>query len=161
MVFIDGDNTNISVRNNLHTTIEYKNLKNYFEHLKGFQGISFCVPFLYGKEQNDFRDYLYKGLNFRIIGRTPKKIWNEALKRVELKTDMDTWLVVDMLKNIHLYKTAILFSGDSDFEPVVKYLCEQDKIVIVVSTRKSMSKELQKIVGIRYCFYIENLKGVI
>ena len=33
--------------------------------------------------------------------------------------------------------------------------------VIVVSTKKSMSKELQKIVGKKHCFYIENLKGVI
>ena len=59
------------------------------------------------------------------------------------KGDLDVELACDMLENKNNYKTAILFSGDSDFVYLVNKLKEQDKTIICISQSSSISNELK------------------
>jgi uncharacterized LabA/DUF88 family protein len=49
-----------------------------------------------------------------------------------------------MSQKIDNYDTAILFSGDSDFVPVVEFVKRKKRKVIVISSRGHIAKELIK-----------------
>ena len=54
------------------------------------------------------------------------------------------------MKNINAYDTLVMFSGDSDFEYLVKHLKQQGKVVICISCRGSISKELIRVASKYY-----------
>lgn len=68
----------------------------------------------------------------KFIGKTPK-------------CNFDVEMTMDMLTKIHKYDTVVLFSGDSDFGGLLSYLKEKGKKIIVVCSRKRMSKELDAV----------------
>lgn len=59
-----------------------------------------------------------------------------------IKGNLDVELTIDAVHNRDDFQTFILFSGDSDFEALIKYLKAQGKYCIVVSTKKHISIEL-------------------
>jgi len=61
------------------------------------------------------------------------------------KCNFDVEMTMDAITKIHRYDTLMLFSGDSDFGELLKYLKSKDKKVIIVSTRDRMSKELEEV----------------
>ncbi len=61
------------------------------------------------------------------------------------KCNFDVEITMDMLQKIEKYDSVVLFSGDSDFVKLLSYLKNKGKKVIVICTRKSMSKELDQI----------------
>lgn len=69
--------------------------------------------------------------NGKFLGKTPK-------------CNFDVEMTMDMLIKIHKYDTVMLFSGDSDFGDLLRYLKEAGKKVVVVCTRNRMSKELEE-----------------
>ena len=56
------------------------------------------------------------------------------------KGNLDIELALDAYIEKNNYNILVLFSGDSDFEYLLKIL--KDKYIIIVSTRKHISKEL-------------------
>lgn len=60
------------------------------------------------------------------------------------KGNLDVELTIDSLHNLSRYDSVILFSGDSDFEPLIKYLKSYHKNCLVVSTKGHISLELIK-----------------
>ena len=46
------------------------------------------------------------------------------------------------MKMIEEFKTLVLFSGDSDFDYLIKILKSRGKRVVVISTKYHISKEL-------------------
>ncbi|MFH1402541.1 MAG: NYN domain-containing protein [Patescibacteria group bacterium] len=68
----------------------------------------------------------------------------ENITLLQPKANFDVEIAVDMLGQIDNYDNFILFSGDSDFVPLVKKLQEQNKRVIAVSGRKMFSGLLRK-----------------
>ena len=67
-----------------------------------------------------------------------------------MKGNLDVELVVDALISIDQYDTFILFSGDSDFIPLLRALKEKGKEVIVYSTQGLSARELLAEPGIVY-----------
>ena len=47
--------------------------------------------------------------------------------------------------NLNNYDTAMLFSGDSDFGGLLKYLKSCGKKIVIVCTRNRMSRELEEV----------------
>jgi len=68
----------------------------------------------------------------KFLGKTPK-------------CNFDVEMAMDMLIKIHKYDTVMLFSGDSDFGDLLRYLKEAEKKVVVVCTRNRMSTELEEV----------------
>ena len=60
------------------------------------------------------------------------------------KANFDVEIALDAREFVNSYDTLVLFSGDSDFDYLVKMLRERGKRVIVVSSRHHISKELIK-----------------
>lgn len=60
----------------------------------------------------------------------------------EWKGDFDVELAIDALDHLQEYDTAILLSGDGDFAPIVKRMKEHNKIVVVMSAKHHISREL-------------------
>lgn len=72
------------------------------------------------------------------------KFIRTGVKRVIGKGNLDIELALDMTHRLRSYDTAILLSGDSDFEPAVRFVQEKGKKAIVISSRGHISRELAR-----------------
>jgi uncharacterized LabA/DUF88 family protein len=61
------------------------------------------------------------------------------------KCNFDVEIAMDMIRKVEKHDTVLLFSGDSDFAGLLRYLKHQGKKVVVVSARKPMSRELKEV----------------
>ena len=59
-------------------------------------------------------------------------------------------LAIDALNDIEHYDTAILVTGDSEFEPLIEALQARGKRVIVMATSQNVAIELRNAVGVNY-----------
>jgi len=64
------------------------------------------------------------------------------------KCNFDVEITMDMITKSEKYDTVMLFSGDSDFGGLLRYLKSKGKKVVVVCTRNRMSKELQVVADV-------------
>jgi len=58
------------------------------------------------------------------------------------KANFDVEITIDVLEMIDKFDTLVLFSGDSDFDYLIRKLRAKGKRVIVISTKHHISKEL-------------------
>jgi len=58
------------------------------------------------------------------------------------KANFDVEIAVDVTHNLSNFDTLVLFSGDCDFEYLLKFLRGQNKTVIVFSRAGHVAKEL-------------------
>lgn len=115
------------------------------------------------KNKHKFFTFLKKGLGFEVRKKELKriKIVDENLgERIKEKGDMDVEITVDAMYHINKYDTAIFFTGDSDFLPLINHLKNNDKKVYILSSRNNISEELRT-AGHGYCdvLSIENIWG--
>lgn len=91
-----------------------------------------------------FYTYLKKGLGFVVRKKPLKQIHSTSDKGaiVTEKGNMDVELVIDAVHKVKDYEEAILFSGDSDFLALVKFIRNRGKKAYIYSTRTNISKEL-------------------
>ena len=123
----------------LYWDVDYRKLKNTFSSIDGFNAIYFYTPEF--DEVNDrhkrFRSFLKNELGFIIVSK-PLKKYEDGTQ----KANFDVEIALDMRNHIDNYTTAVLFSGDSDFAYLVKFLRQQEKTIIGFSHRTSISREL-------------------
>ena len=94
-------------------------------------------------------------LGFTLVTKDLKRIQVENDKWV-YKANFDVEMTADILLDKKEYDIFILFSGDSDFEYLVKILKKLEKQVFVYASRKTLSWEL-KLAATHY-FFLENIK---
>lgn len=97
--------------------------------------------------EGKFRFYVYleKALQF-VVRKKP-------LKQIKAQTDhglivtekgnMDVEMSIDVVNQIDRYDEAVLFSGDSDFLALVRYVRNKGKKVYIYSSRNNVSTELR------------------
>ena len=163
-VFIDASNVHISVRDNLYVTendipkefnqydaknlcwsVDYRKLNTYFQNIQGYSGINFYTPYFTGTPAVHFRNLLTQTLAFNVVEK-PVKVYKDGAR----KANFDVEMAVDAVSGLDGYNTLVIFSGDSDFEYLVKYLKQQGKVVICISCRGSIAKELIQVVSKYY-----------
>ena len=141
-VFIDAANIYYSQRT-LGWKIDYAKLMAYFAsqcRLKEARfytaqmGDSVAESWLHGKIAN---------CGYVVISKKAKDIRISG-GRIVRKGNLDAELIIDALNNAARYDTCILMSGDGDFEPLVRDLRRKGKGVLVLSTKKHVSRELIK-----------------
>lgn len=139
-VFIDAANIFYSQRT-LKWRVSYEKLKKYFERELNLQKI-----FIYTArdekrpEQEKFIKMLIS--NGFIVRTKPVKQIRIANGIYQWKADFDVELTMDMLDHLEQYDSAILLSGDSDFAPVIDRVKKHNKLVMVMSVKGHISKEL-------------------
>lgn len=94
--------------------------------------------------KHKFYTYLKKGLKFVVRKKPLKRILtNSEFGTIEEKGNMDVEIAIDMVNQIRNYNEAILFSGDSDFMALIKFIHSHQKKVFVYSSRNNISSELR------------------
>lgn len=103
--------------------------------------------------KHKFFTFLKKGLGFEVRKKELKriKIVDDNLgEHIKEKGDMDVEITVDAMYHINKYDSAIFFSGDSDFLPLINHLRKNNKKVYILSSRNNISEELRTS-GDGYC----------
>lgn len=101
-----------------------------------------------------FLTFLKKGLGFEVVKKELKTIYlrdndgnilYDASGKAESreKGNFDVEITIDALRNLLAYDTAIFFTGDSDFLPLINYLRHSQKKVYIFSTKGCVSSELK------------------
>jgi uncharacterized LabA/DUF88 family protein len=146
-VFVDGSNMFYSQRE-LGWHFEYNKILQYFT-----KGMELVNAFYYtgydgdfGSEREDFFKALMR-MGFTVRVKKIKSMWDRKTGREVVKSNLDVEIVIDMFNTINHYDTAILFSGDGDFERAVELLRSRGKKVIVVAVDTMTALELRNAVG--------------
>lgn len=95
--------------------------------------------------KHKFFTYLKKGLDFEVRKKELKRIviHGHMGDSVQEKGNMDVEITIDALHNLSKYNIAILFTGDSDFLPLVTYIRTRGKKVFIFSSKNNVSQELR------------------
>lgn len=142
-IFIDAANIFYSQKT-LGWRLDYEKFLAYWEKSGKITGSYFYTAVIStNKAQLDFFKALKK-LGYEVISKEVKIINDRRNKKTIQKGNFDVKLAIDIVLKAKEFDTAILASGDSDFEPVIEYLHTIKKKVIVVSARGHVSKELVK-----------------
>ncbi len=149
-VFIDGANLFFTQRH-LGWQIDFSRLMAFF--MSGYAPVqaNYYVPASEPvSEENAAFTRVLTAHGYRITSKPVKKIVNKETGVIVMKGNLDVELVVDALSGADQYDTFILFSGDSDFLPLLRALKEQGKEVQVYSTQGLSARELLAEPGIAY-----------
>ena len=138
IVFVDAANLESSLKD-LGWRMDYQKLYDYFSKNTNLYATRFyCVRFNNAEQGNFFT--ALKKMGFKLITKKMKiiKDGNNTIRKANFDVEI-TYDAVDLRKK---YDNLVLFSGDSDFEYLIKKLRGHKKITIVVSTSYHISKEL-------------------
>lgn len=143
-VFIDASNIYHSFKK-LGWMIDFLRLKEYLENKTELESIYYYTAYdsEYSK-QRKFLDFL------EIIGYVVRKKKVKFIKDSNResggfhKGNLDVELTIDTVYSRNNFQSFILFSGDSDFEALIKYMKSYRKNCIVISTKDHVSIELLK-----------------
>lgn len=139
-VFIDAANIFYSQKT-LGWSIDFQKLKAYFEHECQLVDLYFYTGRIgENPKQAKFLDKL-EHYGYKVRSKEVKVIW-VSKNTFERKGSLDAELIIDALKKSNDFDTCILMSGDSDFAPLLDELKAQGKRVIVMSTKRHVSREL-------------------
>lgn len=139
-IFIDVANIIYSLKD-LGWKADYKKIQNYFINNSKLVDIYFYYS---TRKENLGQARLIEMLvrkGFKIRIKEVKVIRIKG-NNVMYKGNCDVELAIDMIDVMPSYDTGILFSGDSDFAPLIKYVQKYGKKVIAISTRGHISKEI-------------------
>ncbi len=141
IVLIDVANLEQSVKS-LGWWVDYRNLFHFFETHTHWVGIRYYCPHFNDERQDKFFTVLKKA-GFKLITK-PLKVINEMDKAKGniRKANFDVEITLDAMTFFNDYDTLILFSGDSDFDSLIKRLRQNGKKAIVISSRYHISREL-------------------
>jgi uncharacterized LabA/DUF88 family protein len=92
--------------------------------------------------KHKFFTYLSKSLKFRVVKKPLKQISEDDGTIME-KGNLDVEMTIDVIHNIKNYETAIFFTGDSDFLPLITYIRNRGKRAYVFSSKNNISNELR------------------
>lgn len=142
----------------LRWSIDYKKLKDFFVILGDYRGTRFYTAQFDGEGHHNFRYFLDKNLKFKLITKPLKEYEDHTLETPHRKANFDVEIAVDSTFSIDDFDTMILFSGDCDFEYLIKFLRGNGKVVIGLSRSGHIAKELPA--ALSHYFDIANFRSV-
>lgn len=141
-VFIDASNIYHSFKK-LGWKIDFLKLLNYLKKQMDFGRIYFYTA--YDPEhlkQRRFLDFL-EMIGYTVRTKKVKFIKDATVEEGGFrKGNLDVELTIDAVHNRDDFQSFVLFSGDSDFEALCKYMRGFRKNCIVISTKDHVSVEL-------------------
>jgi len=143
VVMIDAANLESSVKE-LNWWVDYDKLRHLFDG-DGLIDIRFYSVHHGTDNQSKFFTFL-KHHNYTLITKPLKIIKQSDIAAGDLrKANFDVEIAVDAVEMKDVFDTFVLFSGDSDFDYLLKYLKKKGKTTIVVSAKHHIAKELIEI----------------
>lgn len=159
-IFIDASNLESSVRSmfvndkdvtdefrnvvsaDLSWRVDYRAMKDFFESIFSVGYIGFYSPRFETELQDKFFSFLKWELWFKIKTKLLKIYLDHTEENPHRKANFDVEMAVDMTDMYDDFDICILFSGDCDFEYLIKFLRGKGKIVIVFSKKGNVAKEI-------------------
>jgi len=140
LVVIDAANLESSVKS-LGWWIDYIKLRDLFNKQRLVEIRDYCVAHN-TNNQNKFFAFLKKN-GYKLITKPLKIIKAPEIERGDIrKANFDVEITIDVLEMLDKFDTLVLFSGDSDFNYLIKKLRLKGKQVVVISTKHHISREL-------------------
>lgn len=122
--------------------VDYEKFKLFFQNLSDLKEIRFYSPDFQTESHRKFFWFLDKALKIKLITKPLKEYFDHSLSCPHRKANFDVEIAVDAIFSLNSYETFILFSGDCDFEYLLKFLRGQNKEAIVFSRFGHVAKEL-------------------
>jgi uncharacterized LabA/DUF88 family protein len=161
-MFVRADDIPDNLKNlptdSLRWAMDYKKLNDFLKSLGDFKGVRFYTAEFDGDGHHRFRYFLSKNLKFKLITKPLKEYEDHTQEAPHRKANFDVEIAVDSTFSINDYDTAILFSGDCDFEYLVKFLRGNGKVVIGFSRSGHVAKELPP--ALSHYFDIANFRSI-
>lgn len=142
----------------LRWSVDYRKLNGFFKTVGDFQGIRFYTAEFDGEGHRNFRYFLSKGLGFKIKSKPLKEYEDHTPDAPHRKANFDVEIAVDSTFSMNDFDTLILFSGDCDFEYLIKFLRGNGKVVIGFSRSGHVAKELPP--ALSHYFDIANFRSI-
>jgi len=140
LVIMDAANLESAVKS-LGWWIDYVKLRDLFDKEKLVEIRDYCVHHNTDNQNKFFTFLKYQG--FVLVTKPLKIIKHKDIEEGDLrKANFDVEITIDVMKRINKFDTLVLFSGDSDFDYLIRTLKGEGKNVIVISTKYHISKEL-------------------
>lgn len=156
-VVIDAANLEKSSQS-LNMKVHYTRLKRLFRESSDLKEIRFYTATFSTTTHQGFLESLRRR-GYQLVTKPIKEIANKNIEGKIRKANFDVEITMDVLDHLNEFDVLILFSGDSDFECLVKRIRDRGKKVFVFSTRYHISKEL--IYSCNHYFDIRKFKDYI
>ena len=143
---------------NLRWSVDYRKLNDFFKSVGNFQEVKFYTPEFENDGHRNFRYFLDKGLKFKLKTKPLKEYDDHTEEVPHRKANFDVEIATDATFTMNNYNTLILFSGDCDFEYLIKFLRGNGKIVIGFSRSGHIAKELPP--ALSHYFDIANFRSL-
>ncbi len=157
LVLIDGANM-FYTQQDMGWTLDWKKVTVYLKNKWDVGDVRYYT----GIKDNDVKmqKYLkYLGyIGIKVASKPLKQIKDRVGNLLMYKSNFDVEMAVDAMLKMKKYDVLVLFSGDSDFDYLVKILKIFSKDVWVFSTRAMISWELK--LSANYIF-LEDIKNQI
>lgn len=121
--------------------VDYSKFKKFFSDICNLQNIKFYSANFGSASHDKFLSFL-KHLKFGLKTKPLKEYKDHTDNHPHRKANFDVEIAVDVVHSMYNWDTFILFSGDCDFEYLLKFLRGQNKIVVVFSRSGHVAKEL-------------------
>jgi uncharacterized LabA/DUF88 family protein len=96
--------------------------------------------------KHKFFQYLKEELGFNVVKKPLKRILHtdsDGRRFFLEKGNMDIEMTIDLVRFVDDYDIAVLFTGDSDFLAVLRFLRARGKKAFIFSSRNNISRELR------------------
>ena len=138
-VFIDAANLELSAKDR-GWKVNYKKLHKWLHELGKIIYIGFFTVRFNNREHDNFLTVLKK-TGYKLTTK-PLKLIKDRKKGRLRKANFDVEIAVEAIKRIEEFDTFILFSGDSDFDYLLKEVKAKGKKTVVISMKYHIAKEL-------------------
>lgn len=122
--------------------VDYEKLNIFFHGVCDVKTIKFYSADFQTPSHRNFFWFLSKALKIKLITKPLKEYADHSADHPHRKANFDVELAVDAVFNLNNYDTLLLFSGDCDFEYLLKFLRGHNKTTIVFSRSGHIAKEL-------------------
>jgi len=153
-VVIDAANLEKSAQG-LNMKVHYTRLKRFFRESSNLKEMRFYTAAFSTERHYDFLESLRRK-GYYLVTKPIKEISDKKSEGKLRKANFDVEIAMDVLDHLKEFDVLILFSGDSDFDCLVKRVRSRGKRVYVFSTRYHVSRELIK--SCNHYFDIRKLK---
>lgn len=147
--FIDGNNLNLGIAE-LGWRLDYQKFRVYLSEHYGVTKTYYFIGYV------PKYNYLYKFLESAGYLMIYKEI--SLNNKKEIKGNVDSDIVLQVMLDISKYEKAILVSSDGDFAGLVNYLKNSNKLECVLAPIHSRCSHLLKKAAGKHIYFIEELK---
>ena len=143
VVFIDAANLELSAKD-LGIKVSYRKLRAFFVKRGSLVFIGYYTAAFGNRRHRQFLKSL-TARGYKVVTKPLKLIKSQDVARGDIrKANFDVEIAMDAMSLADKFETLVLFSGDSDFDYLVKNLKKRGKKVLIFSFRGHISKELAR-----------------